>query len=577
MIAVMAGIRHDAVSAPRIAEAGEGPLIAILLDHIESDYHVEIIESAIRVAERRGARTLIIPGGALDKDGRPGKSRGFIYKLLGAANLDGIMLLGGALSNYSGIEGFEQFYRSLPRVPAVVVGLDTPAAMCVAVNNHHGVSQVVDHLVQKHKRRKIAYIDGPSGSTESRIRRQAYIDSIKRHDLPVDQKFLVPGGLARENGIDAVVTLFEDRHLDEDDLDAIVCVNDDTALGVLEELRRRGIRVPEQIAVVGFDDAPHAHTAIPPLTTVSQRVYEQAEMAMNRLLDGVKSGTQLSRDEVLPDFVARQSCGCEPKMSNDSTSWRGTAGSAQSLADEKSTIADSIVHVARGRLSADPNWAELLVAAVLDEYKGKKGAFVANLAQLSRASGETAIDVCHEVLTRLRLRVLKCLAPTDPMIASLEDAFQEGRLALANRSLFSERARHTAQAHHLRAVARACLDRAHGADLSELAVALDEQLPMFGIKKFVISQGERSDLRVVARSSSRAESREVVTTATLGRDAAMMAAEHVVILPLSSQERQVGLAVLSYGNVDPFVLEQLRDLLGMALAMPGTPTIQQIA
>src|SRR6187551_138843 len=319
----MDGVRSEPVSSPRMTDESDGPLIAILLDHIESDYHVEIIESAMRVAERRGARTLIVPGGALDKNGHPGRARGFIYKYLGLTKLDGILILGGALSNYSGIDGFEQFYRSLPRVAAVVVGLDTPAVACVAVNNHHGISQVVDHLVQKHQRRKIAYIDGPTGSAESRIRRQAYLDSVKRHRLPVDLRYLVPGGLARENGIDAVVTLFEDRHLDEEQLDAIVCVNDDTAIGVLEELRRRGIKVPQQIAVVGFDDAPHAHTSVPPLTTVSQRVYEQAETAMNRLLDGIKAGAQLSRDEVLPDFVARQSCGCEPKMSNDSSSWRG--------------------------------------------------------------------------------------------------------------------------------------------------------------------------------------------------------------------------------------------------------------
>lgn len=565
----MAGVPSELTGSKHTSTDGLGPLIGILLDHIESDYHIEIIESAIRVAERRGARTLIVPGGALDERGRPDKSRGFIFKYLDHARLDGLMLLGGALSNYCGIEGFDHFYRSLPRLPAVVVGLDTPAAMCVAVNNHHGISQVVDHLVQKHKRRKIAYVDGPVGSAEAKIRRQAYLDSVKRHRLPVDQRYLIPGGLAREHGIDAVVTLFEDRHL-EAELDAIVCVNDDTALGVLEELRRRAVAVPDRIAVVGFDDAPHAHTAVPPLTTVSQRVYEQAELAMNRLLDGIVQGTQLSRDELLPDFIARQSCGCEPKMSNDSSSWRGNTTSGAGLSEEKSAIVDSIVHVARGRLSARTDWAEALVQSVIDEYSGKRGAFVGTLTQLSRASGETAIDVCHEVLTRLRLRVLKCLGPGDNMLGPLEDAFQEGRLALANRSLFSERARHTAQSHHMRAVARACLDRAHGADLDELAVALDEQLPMFGFDKFLISRGADNDLRVVARSSSRTESGDRVTAANLGRDATMMAERHVVVLPLNAYERQVGFAAMSYGSVDPFVLEQLRDLLGMALSMSAS-------
>ena len=124
-------------------------------------------------------------------------------------------------------------------------------------------------------------------------------------------------------------------------------------------------------------------------------------IAMNRLLDGISSGTQLYRDELLPDFIARQSCGCEARMSNDSTSWRG-AGTATGLAEEKPTIVDSILHVARGRLSAEGNWAETLVNAVADEYIGKKGSLVAHLTQLSRASGENSIDVCHEVLTRLR-------------------------------------------------------------------------------------------------------------------------------------------------------------------------------
>lgn len=570
---VMPGVQSELISSTSMSKDRSGPVIAILLDQIESDYHIEIIESAIRVAERRGASTLIIPGGALDQKGKPDPGRGFVFGYLGAAKLDGLMLLGGALSNYCGVEGFEHFYRSLPRLPAVVVGLDTPAAMCVAVNNHHGVSQVVDHLVQKHKRRKIAYVDGPAGSAESSIRRQAYLDSIKRHRLPVDQRYLAPGGLARENGIDAVVTLLDGRHLG-DELDAIVCVNDDTALGVVEELRRRSIAVPEQVAVVGFDDAPHAHTAVPPLTTVSQRVYEQAELAMNRLLDGITAGTQLYRDELLPDFIARQSCGCEARMSNDSSSWRGSSGSATGLAEEKPTIVDSILHVARGRLSAEGNWAETLVDAVADEYKGKKGSLVAHLTQLSRASGESSIDVCHEVLTRLRLRVLKSLGPSDAMLGALEDAFQEGRLALANRSLFSERARHTAQAHHLRAVARACLDRAQGADLDELAVALDEQLPMFGFDKFVISQGDKLELRVVSRSSSRTETGDVVLASSLGRDAELIAERHVVVLPLSGQDHQVGLAVLSYGSVDPFVLEQLRDLLGTALSIPSAAASQ---
>ena len=67
---------------------------------------------------------------------------------------------------------------------------------------------------------------------------------------------------------------------------------------------------------------------------------------------------------------------------------------------------------------------------------------------------------------------------------------------------------------------------------------------------------------------------EVVLATNLGRDAELIAERHVVVLPLSDQHHQVGLAVLSYGSVDPFVLEQLRDLLGTALSMPSAAASQ---
>lgn len=545
-----------------------GPTVALLLDHIETDYHVEMMESALRVAERRGARTLIIPGGALNSRGEPGHRRGYIYDYLAIADIQGLMIFGGTLSNYSGIAGFERFYRRLPRVPAIVVGLDTPAAPCVAVNNHHGVCQLVDHLVYEHGRRRIAFIEGPSGSTESRIRRQAFLDSMERHQLHLDGRFLIPGGLGREQGIDAVVTLFEDRRLTPPEVDAVVCVNDEVALGVIEELGRRGIRVPEELSVVGFDDTPNAHAALPGLTTVSQRVYEQAEVAMTRVLDAIEKGGILSRDELLPHLRVRASCGCRATMANDSGRNVPAPENHERMEQQGAWFEQRIRQVASGRLKATDGWERSLTRALMTELNGKKGALTREFANLSHAVRESGMDVCHELLTELRLQSLGLLQDDDPRRSSLEDGFQEARLALAHRAMFHERERQSTHTLYLRVITRACLTRAQGGDLDELAVSLEEQLPMFGLKHFVISRGDEDVLEVIARSSgSQDADEETVTTASLGRNRQLMNEPHVVVMPLSARRKQAGLAAFSYGKADPFIFEQLRDLLGAALGV----------
>lgn len=555
----------------RETAAKSSPLIGILLDHIEADYHVEMLAAALRVASRRGARTLILPGGALNSEGRPGNSRGFLYKTLSASNVSGLLLFGGSLSNYCGVEGFERFAKTLPQVPTVVVGLDSRITVNVAVNNQHGISKLVDHLVNDHGRRRIAFIAGPKESSEAQIRKQAYLDAVALHQLGLGSRYVVPGGLGREQGIDAVVHLLEDRRMTRETLDAIVAVNDDVALGVLDELQRRGVKVPTDIAVVGFDDAPNAHAASPPLTTVSQRVWEQGSTAMTSLLDCITTGRELATEELLPDLILRTSCGCEMSMQNDARNRRAHRAdvtlAGRTLEAQAKEISREVLKVARGRVLSGDGWERELVVALCEDLQNPPQRFVSTFARLAESVGDMGIDACHDALTELRLQILERLPESDRRIPLAEDLFQEARLALSNVSLFAEREHHAAQALHLRVIARACLDRAHGSDLSELAVTLDEQLPLFGLRNFVISRGSGETLTVIARSEKNLGADSTTTTEDWGRDRALKKERHVVVLPLSASKRQVGLAALSYEGADPFLFEQLRDLLGMALGI----------
>ena len=124
-----------------------GIRVAILLDHIESSYQLQMVESAVRAAHRRGARVVILPGGALTASGTPGRSRGFLYDFLRNADIHALMVMGGTLSNYCGIEAFDRWLRTLPRIPKVVVGATWPdCESSRAFMQSHGVELVILEL-----------------------------------------------------------------------------------------------------------------------------------------------------------------------------------------------------------------------------------------------------------------------------------------------------------------------------------------------------------------------------------------------------------------------------------------------
>jgi LacI family transcriptional regulator len=95
--------------------------------------------------------------------------------------------------------------------------------------------------------------------------------------------------------------------------DALVCANDQMAIGALRELAVRGIRVPDDIAVVGFDDIFPASLCDPPLTTVHQPIRKLGEVACDRLTERIAEPTLRPKQQVLPtELVLRSSCGCPP-------------------------------------------------------------------------------------------------------------------------------------------------------------------------------------------------------------------------------------------------------------------------
>src|SRR5262249_39045631 len=139
-------------------------------------------------------------------------------------------------------------FRPMPMC-SIAVELDGMSSVCV--DNEVGVALGVRHLARLHGMQRIAFVRGPAANAEAEQRFRAYRDALAECGIPFDPALVADGDFQPESGKEAVRLFVTERKLA---LDAIVAANDAMALGALDELDRLGIRVPEQVALVGFDD-----------------------------------------------------------------------------------------------------------------------------------------------------------------------------------------------------------------------------------------------------------------------------------------------------------------------------------
>lgn len=550
--------------------------IALLLDYLESDYQLDIIAGVRRAAARSGARVVIIAGAPLGTQNAP-ELRNFVYDYLQDARIDGIVALSGSLSNRSGVSVLQGLLTRLNKLPAVTIGVPVEGVVGVSVDNVAGSQAVVEHLIEVHGARRLALFRGPAESGESMARLDGFRRALAKHSIEQNQEWVFSTNLVREDGAEAAEALLSVSGFRPGKLDAIVCANDDTALGAIEVLHRRGIGVPKPIAVVGFDDSPGASSANPPLTTINQQVRLQGEIAAKSLLDYIERGAPLVNSVLDATLVIRDSCGCRSRIQNDSADLsfeRPKVAKTMRLAliERRAAIAAQLSRAARGRMMGVHEWEGRLIdalAAQVDADEG--GAFYWEFERVARAHGFSGGDpmVCHDVLTELRLQALVCVLVQPDLRSHIEDVLQEARLTLARVASSVAREHGDASNLRMRLILKACLRQVGDADVEELANALDEHLPTLGIQAYSLTRllPERDELEVlVSRASGlRRATQTVLAKRTLGHDESLEGMATTVVMPLTYAGEAVGLATCAWGASDPFLYEELRELFATAI------------
>lgn len=189
----------------------------------------------------------------------------------------------------------------------------------IVVDNHGGAVQAVEHLVAT-GRRRIAHISGPTGNLEAEARLAGYLEAMARAGLPTT---VVEGAFDQASGHRAATEL---ANRGADRPDAIFAGNDMMAVGALLALQEAGLAVPEDVALVGFDDVPMAALMRPGLTTLRIRIAETGRNALERLVRLINAAGEAVADTacevVRPELVVRPS-------SKPATPLQSTSGDRQ--------------------------------------------------------------------------------------------------------------------------------------------------------------------------------------------------------------------------------------------------------
>jgi LacI family transcriptional regulator len=284
---------------------GRGRHFGILVPDIANPFYGELVAGVI-CAARKLDHPVFITQGSVDP-----QSRNADFANLVESRCAGLILLDVVESDRPIIETI--ITKNIP-VVQVIRRLQDLRADAVGCDEYSGGKAAMAHMIAC-GHRQIAVVAGPQASSASRARLEGYRAQLAEAGLALPDDRLVFGNLTRESGYAAAKRLLLPA---DQGLDAIVCGNDLLALGAIDAIMDAGLRVPEDVAVIGYDDAAFASARPIALTTIHQPLSEMGEMAVTMLSEQMVEPARIAKIICLPPtLVIRRSCGFKRQHQGD--------------------------------------------------------------------------------------------------------------------------------------------------------------------------------------------------------------------------------------------------------------------
>jgi DNA-binding LacI/PurR family transcriptional regulator len=243
------------LDAPASSSRPRRKTIAVLLDYMDffgGGYATQIQSAFSARACALDLNLLMVFGRGLDEPYRGCSAHNAIFEMVGPESADGVIIISSLLGGYTGLDGLVRLVGHFTRLPVCSIGAEIPDIPSLTVDDSIGMRAAVEHLVQEHHCRRVAFLEGTPGKAEAAIRLTAYREVLAREGIAFDPALVVPGTFMPSDGFDGVEALLKNGI----EFDAIAAANDFMAMGAVVALRKHGCNVPRDVRVTGFDDGP---------------------------------------------------------------------------------------------------------------------------------------------------------------------------------------------------------------------------------------------------------------------------------------------------------------------------------
>ncbi len=277
-------------AAARGLALGKTLTIGVVAQAIDSPFYGEGLRGIEACLRQRGYAPLFMSGNWREED-EERCLREFI-----ARGVDGIIVFAGRLSDAK-LKSFAK------EVSIVVTGrrLRAPGLFSLQIDDRHGAMLAVRHLIEI-GHRKIAFIAGSENHPDAVERFKGYKKTLEDAGIDFDPKLVAVGDWHEEGGLRATFELLGSKVK----FSALFCVNDQTAYGACLALYRKGLSVPGDVSVIGFDDLPSSTYRLPPLTSVRQSIGELGDRSAQAILQLI-AGRRPRIDAPPVELVIRES------------------------------------------------------------------------------------------------------------------------------------------------------------------------------------------------------------------------------------------------------------------------------
>ena len=280
--------------------------IAVLMGLINMENQREIMDGMIEAIKKTEDNVYIFTNHSSRQDNKENAQGAYhIMELPDFKYFDGAIVVMDTMTYQPAVSYLMDRLRA-SKIPFITLNQQIEGHGCIQSSTYEAQYKMVDHLIKTHGCKDIAYVRGPQNYSEADKRFSAYLDVLNDNDIPFREEYVFQGMFTLESGIHAAVQL----HSSGLKVDAVVCASDNMAVGVLEYYKMVGVKVPDDVLLVGFDNSEMAMYSNPTISSIDKNPYELGFRSIGEIL-AIVDGKEPEVMNIAMEPCCRASCGCK--------------------------------------------------------------------------------------------------------------------------------------------------------------------------------------------------------------------------------------------------------------------------